>query len=41
MHNTHLRYETIEKTVGALPSMESLKETSPIELPKEQIQFWR
>ena len=35
------RYETIEKTVGALPSMESLKETSPIELPKEQIQFWR
>ena len=35
------RYETIEKTVDALPSMESLKETSPTELPKEQIKFWR
>ena len=34
-------YETIEKTVGALPSMDSLRETSPIDLPREQIKFWR
>ena len=34
-------YETIEKTINDLPTMESLKETSPIELPKEQINYWR
>ena len=34
-------YEIIEKSIKDLPSTESLKETSPIILPKAQIDYWR
>ena len=34
-------FETIEKTINDLPTIESFKETSPIELPKVQINYWR
>ena len=34
-------HTTIEKTINDLPTIESFKETSPIELPKVQINYWR
>ena len=34
-------YETIEKTINDLPTMETLKDTSPIDLPRVQINYWR